>query len=204
MATFIGTLAEFNKFVGPKIRNLVQRKTKKYKGSQLNCSGCGELKELQAAHAFETRLEVIAKVLKQYSNGGEIRCDLKKAEDAIWAEHGNDSFVYLCEPCHKKFDAFRATVRGTTAALGLDNDDYLDWYSVSNEPIRDGVFECLDGEPPENYLIVGHGYRYWSKSKGWGELCASVLDAGKKQYVNVPTQPKHWRGLKSEIAFPLA
>lgn len=198
---FIGTQGEFNTFVGPRIRNLVQRKTYGAKKKQNKCSGCRQDAELQAAHARETRLDLIARVLKPYLVGAIITCDLKEAEAAFWLEHDSDSFVFLCEPCHKAFDKFHAVVRGTSASLCIKDTEYHEWCPANNTPCHLGVYECVDGGPPEMLSVVGHGYRKWTPH-GWSKSFSSVIDAGEEPVTASACCPKYWRGLTRKIAFP--
>ena len=51
MAKFTGTCDDFDKFVGPRLRNVVQTSiSKKYKKEIGRCEHCGKTNELQAAH----------------------------------------------------------------------------------------------------------------------------------------------------------
>lgn len=203
MATFTGTEKEFNKFVGPLIRNLVQRKTRGKKRNQVHCEGCKNQAELQAAHAHHSRLQIIKKVLARHSKNGIITCDLEEIVDKIWKEHGSDSFVFLCESCHKAFDKFHVVVRSTSAGLRIKADDYGDWVLAAGRlPEHAGVYECVDGGPPDMLNVTGHGYRNWT-TRGWGNSFSSVIDAGREPLPqSVIKCPTYWRGLKKKIAFP--
>jgi len=68
LAEFIGTLKEFHKFTGPRIRNSIQTLTKKRKKELNNiCQFCKEEKELEAAHVTGNgRKMIIEKILNKY------------------------------------------------------------------------------------------------------------------------------------------
>jgi len=111
MATFVGTLDEFIKFLGPMVRNRIQQVTKAHKRALENvCQGCHRTKELQAAHVKDTdRNSMIRAVLQQYivNEPENISCDIAEALAKIMDAHEplEKSFKFLCEKCHKQYDA---------------------------------------------------------------------------------------------------
>jgi hypothetical protein len=110
MATFIGTEKEFIKFVGPLIRNLIQNKTRphKKKAAKGVCEGCKETRELQAAHVHgNDRLQIIRAVLSAHNSDGVVKCELELVVKKIISAHMpiGDFFKFLCESCHKDYDA---------------------------------------------------------------------------------------------------
>lgn len=111
MATFEGTETEFIKFVGPLIRNMIQGKTRPFKKKANGiCSACSQARELHAAHVKgNDRLQVIRTVLAPYKTGSIVKCDLEQAVQAIIDAHMPiaDAFKFICEPCHKDYDAGR-------------------------------------------------------------------------------------------------
>ena len=109
---FVGTQDEFNKFLGPFVRNLIQNKTRVYKKS-LNhtCQGCCKTaRELQAAHVRGTdRITMINAILDRHidKKTGKVSCNIGDVMTMIMDSHHpiTDSFKFLCEPCHKLYDA---------------------------------------------------------------------------------------------------
>jgi len=110
MATFHGTIVEFQKYIGPLIRNNVQSLTKARKrklGSK--CEECGEKRELEAAHIGTSRPALIQNALKSYEIGpdGKITVDLEEARRKILEAHKpiEKHIRLLCRECHEKLDA---------------------------------------------------------------------------------------------------
>lgn len=111
MAEIICTLEEYHKFIGPRIRNVIQSMTKKRK-RELNhiCQHCKKETELEAAHIKEkTRKMIIDNILKKYidkKNTKLLKLDLKKVEDEIINAHKpiDKYFLFLCAKCHLKYD----------------------------------------------------------------------------------------------------
>ena len=62
------SIKEFNRFLGPRIRNVIQSMTKKRKrGLGYICQTCKKKKELEAAHVKgDDRKRIIEKVLSKY------------------------------------------------------------------------------------------------------------------------------------------
>lgn len=105
------TIEEFHKFIGPRIRNVIQTLTKKRK-KELNyiCQGCNQRKELEAAHIKGSdRKAIIEKILRKYIIDKEneiVRVYLDKIEDEIVASHQpvDKYFKFLCSKCHNEYD----------------------------------------------------------------------------------------------------
>ena len=50
MASFIGTNKELRRYIGPRLRNLVQQITKNHKADIAACEYCGNSENLESAH----------------------------------------------------------------------------------------------------------------------------------------------------------
>jgi hypothetical protein len=50
MASFIGTRREFKRYIGPRLRNLVNILTKNHRIRVANCNQCGAKERLESAH----------------------------------------------------------------------------------------------------------------------------------------------------------
>lgn len=108
MAIFRGTLDEFHRFLGPRIRNAIQAKTKKRKRELRACQDCGEERELEAAHVRgNERKDVILRVLGVSTSTAVVDIqDIASTEAAILRAHEpiEAAFRFLCRGCHVKYD----------------------------------------------------------------------------------------------------
>lgn len=111
MAEIICTVSDFHKYIGPRLRNVIQYMTKKRK-KELNhiCQECKENKELEAAHIKgNSRKDIIHKLLEEFLIDKEkqlIKVDLEKFEKLITESHKpvDKYFRFLCSQCHVKYD----------------------------------------------------------------------------------------------------
>ena len=109
MAKFTGTLNEFDRFIGPRLRNVVQtslgRKHRNYIGK---CEMCPKTDDLHAAHMHGTdRKSLIKEALGD-------NCINEKIEDVDLAEFERKFkelhipperiFKILCRQCHREYD----------------------------------------------------------------------------------------------------
>lgn len=109
MAVFEGTEPEFNRYIGPRVRNLVQLMTKSAKRAAGGaCSHCGRTDvELEAAHVHgRERTTIIHELLEHYRVGETHRVDLESFERELRAAHEpiEKSFLFLCSDCHRAYD----------------------------------------------------------------------------------------------------
>lgn len=109
MAQFNGTLKDFEKFIGPRLRNLVQTKiSKKYKVRIGKCENCQKTDSLEAAHIYGND----RKTILRKSMDGFIAEDIITNLDLIvfeklFIEHHHPlekSFKILCKDCHRDYD----------------------------------------------------------------------------------------------------
>jgi hypothetical protein len=110
-ATFTGTFEEFNKFIGPRLRNIVQTSiAPKYKKKIGKCQGenCGTNEKLHAAHVYDKeRKELMKQACAGYEEKGRmINMSLEDFEHRFKKLHEplEETFIILCETCHKKYD----------------------------------------------------------------------------------------------------
>jgi hypothetical protein len=109
MTKFIGTIKEYHKFIGPRIRNVVQSITKKAKKDAGNiCEICNKELELEAAHIHgKERKQIIEAVLNPFlDNLGIVEINLEEIEKEIKGKHYplNETFKFLCKNCHNEYD----------------------------------------------------------------------------------------------------
>ncbi len=111
MAKLICSIEEYHKFIGPRIRNVIQAMTKGKK-RELNhiCQHCKKEKELEAAHIKgKARKKIIENILADYligKKGRLIEVDIKEVEETIVKAHRpiDKYFLFLCAECHIKYD----------------------------------------------------------------------------------------------------
>jgi len=112
MAKIVCTVLEFHKYLGPRIRNIVQAMTKKRK-KELNhiCQECKQTKELEAAHVKgNSRKDIIERILKEHIidlKNNLIEIDPDRIEKEIILAHKpiDKYFRFLCSKCHTKYDS---------------------------------------------------------------------------------------------------
>jgi hypothetical protein len=110
MATFSGTIQEFHDFVGPRIRNLIQSKTRAPRLARNGiCEQCGQQATLESAHVHgRDRRSIIEEVLIGYREGGLVVLgDLAEVEAKILKAHEpiEETFRFMCGPCHREYDS---------------------------------------------------------------------------------------------------
>lgn len=108
MANFTGSSAEFRRYIGPRLRNLVQTMTKKHKAAISSCEKCGEQSGLESAHvAGRDRNQIIDLIWKTLAESGSDCIDLSVFEEKFKQEHLplHKSVLILCKRCHREYDA---------------------------------------------------------------------------------------------------
>lgn len=108
MASFVGSKEEFNRYIGPRLRNLVQQITRKRKMEIGRCEHCGHTESLEAAHIHgRNRSAIIDRILNQYTNNSVVTIDLADFEKHFRNEHHiiDETILILCRTCHTKYDA---------------------------------------------------------------------------------------------------
>ncbi len=111
MAELKCTKSEFHRYIGPRIRNVIQFMTKKRK-KQLNfvCQKCGKRRELEASHIKgRERKVIIDSILDScmtLKENGIIKVNLSEIEKKVISSHLpiDKYFLFLCSECHKKYD----------------------------------------------------------------------------------------------------
>lgn len=108
MASFIGTTKEFRRFLGPRLRNLVQQFTRKHKAEVSACEHCGGQDHLESAHVHgRDRNEIIDLILNEYINSGIATLDIDQFEERFKEQHQplEKSILILCRSCHRRYDS---------------------------------------------------------------------------------------------------
>lgn len=109
MATFSGTIEEFDKFIGPRLRNLVQTSiARKHRVKVGKCEVCGCKKDLESAHVHgRERRVLLRQACADYMvDGNVLNVDLELVEQKFRELHlpVKDTFKILCKSCHKDYD----------------------------------------------------------------------------------------------------
>ncbi len=112
MVIFTGDRTQFNRYIGPFLRNTVQYHTRAYKNEVGCCENCQDNSAiLDAAHKHgSSRQELIDKVLNEVApncSGEEIlEVDLEKFTNSFKAAHDpiGEVIRVLCRPCHTNYD----------------------------------------------------------------------------------------------------
>ncbi len=124
MAKFTGTVKEFKRYVGPRLRNLVQTWTRGHKASVGACENCGSGDNLESAHVKGSdRNQIIDRLLLPQQSGGTLTLDLTDFEARFRFEHEplEKAFLVLCHTCHGEYDSDR-TIPDTSRASGAERD----------------------------------------------------------------------------------
>lgn len=109
MAKFIGTEEEFRKYIGPKVRNIVQQEAKAYKQDIGECQICktSAKDQLEAAHVRgKDRNTLVRRALNSPVDGEIIEVNLSEFEDEFRKLHYpiNETIRVLCKSCHRQYD----------------------------------------------------------------------------------------------------
>jgi hypothetical protein len=109
LARFIGTIDDYEKYIGPRIRDIVKTLAKNEREKRQGvCEFCKKKAELQSAHKHgKGRKTLIYEALKKYNNGSYIDVDIEKCENEIINLHKpvDQIFYFLCFECHRKYDS---------------------------------------------------------------------------------------------------
>mgnify|MGYP003113784132 CR=1 FL=1 len=108
--TFVGSRADFNKYFGPRLRNLVQYISRNHKNSVGKCQHCGVVKSkgLDAAHVHgKERMTLIKETLENFVYNDFYKVDLYSFEQQFIELHNpiKEVILVLCKECHVKYDS---------------------------------------------------------------------------------------------------
>jgi len=147
MAIFEGSVKEFHRLIGPRIKNAVNSLTRKARSDLKGCELCGQKQELDSAHVHEKeRRSIIESVIEPFVVNGIIRCNVEMVEEKIIHAHEpiSSTFKFLCKSCHREYD--NPSVVKTTRTLSrkeskkdTGNNDFAKIHKIENwskNPIR--------------------------------------------------------------------
>lgn len=144
MASFVGTNAEFRRFIGPRLRNLIQQITKKHKIAVSACEHCASVNNLESAHVHgRGRNEIIDLVLKDYTFEGVVTVDIGKFEQQFIEEHHpfEKSFLILCNRCHREYDSKIKTPQRAIEVQPSLNQELDDCLPITLDPSNPDDFK---------------------------------------------------------------
>jgi len=109
MARFTGEVGDFNKFIGPRLRNVVNLITREYRKSIGKCEVCSSTENLESAHINgKERKTLMLNAYDKYLYSKEelLDVDLNQFELDFRKLHFplEESFKVLCRECHRKYD----------------------------------------------------------------------------------------------------
>jgi hypothetical protein len=137
MARFIGTINDYEKYIGPRIRNIVNTFAKSERDKRQGiCEFCNKKAELQSAHKHgKGRKTLIHEALKEYDKGSYFDVDIEECEKKILESHKpiEQVFHFLCFDCHREYDS-NHNEHGKQEAVNIrDNPRDTDNYDETQE-----------------------------------------------------------------------
>lgn len=143
MASFIGTRKEFKRYIGPRLRNLVNILTKNHRVGIANCNHCGAKERLESAHVRgRERNQIIDALLEGFTHNEIITIDLEILERKFVAEHDpiEKTILILCRDCHVKYDALTDSPQA--------NNEVASEVRVRSVPKRAPTYSSSAGQLP--------------------------------------------------------
>ena len=186
MAQFDGTIAEFHRHLGPRIRNAVNLFARV---GRLACGGvcqeCGRSEQvLDSAHVTgRGRRKIIDEVLAAHTVAGHVRCDLAAVERQVIAAHGGaeTSFRYLCKPCHRRYDAVPTRGEHKPPAGNLGEGPVIQLSPAGDDAFKARLIAVkravvrLEMRDGRERSFVWHAYRFRQSSNLRGNLFSGYL-----------------------------
>lgn len=196
MATFTGTIKELRRYIGPRLRNLVQQFTKTLKANVAACQhcGCGNSENLESAHVSgRDRNQIIDIVASEYTSAEIITVELSEFEERFKAEHKpiEKSILILCRTCHRKYDAKKQSSSqiqpvGNSSTLGQAPANDNDLLPITLDPSNPENFkqELLKTKTAK---IVSYYSNGRTEEKTWS---ASRFSASSNVMRNLRSRPE--------------
>lgn len=135
MAMFNGTIEEFEKYIGPRIRNRINTIAKDERNKRNGiCDICKNVAELQSAHIHgKERKKIINEVLSKYQTDMTVLIDIGSIEEEIISKHYpiSETFKFLCHTCHRKYD--------NKNLQNIENRNILNKNKVKNSQKEDAI-----------------------------------------------------------------
>lgn len=177
MASFIGTNEEFRRYIGPRLRNLVQQITKDHKAEVAKCELCQATENLESTHIEgRGRNQLIDLVLSEFAHNNVVTVDLGVFEERFKEQHNpiEKSILILCRICHRKYDSNPSTVTSTT----VNTPTTLLGSTIPGDENSDLLPICLDPADPNEFKT---------------QLLISRLAEIKTTYLDGRVESRMWR-----------
>ena len=126
MASFVGTEEDFKRYIGPRVRNLVQQITRAYKKDIGECEHCNTKTGLDAAHVQgKDRNTLILRALDGHIYNKFITIDLAVFEESFSNLHYplDETILVLCKTCHSKYDNKQETSTTSSSVSSIESDE---------------------------------------------------------------------------------
>ena len=174
MATFEGSNKDFKRWIGPRLRNLVNLITKKHRVAVGACEHCGSKEELESAHVHgRDRTEIIDLILgNEVQDNLVIRLDLDRFEQEFRSAHEpfENVFLILCRNCHRKYDFYAASSVPQAGGASRPDAPHNDVLPISFDP--HGAVACKQALLIEKVAEISVVYadgrtevRHWDASR---------------------------------------
>ncbi|MBU4538036.1 MAG: hypothetical protein KJ689_05570, partial [Bacteroidetes bacterium] len=139
MARFIGKFQDFEKYIGPRLRNIVQTSiSRKYKAIIGKCEHCNSTAEiLDAAHIHgRERKTIIRNLYEKNVKDGLLDIDIKEFEQSFIEEHMpyENNFKILCKKCHYEYDKVKTGEITIDESISKESD-VPDISTVANDSL---------------------------------------------------------------------
>ncbi len=170
MASFIGSVDEFMKYINPRAKNVVNSISRRYKNEIGLCQHCRTNTEtLEAAHITgRERPVIIEEILNDFTNGEVVTIDLEVFENKFLDAHNpiNECILVLCRSCHAKYDS--NTQENTAEELRTEETEVEADQIITNSEITEYFrqnIQNINNEEIENlqlkdYCIVTFGINF--------------------------------------------
>lgn len=174
MATFEGTVTEFKRYFGPRLRNLVQQIAKGPKATTGACEHCGADGTLEAAHVHgRERMQIIDAILGQSEPTSVVTVNLERFETSFRFEHEpiEKAFLILCHQCHQDYDRSShrrdSTKKGPLSAPNKTQDGILP-FTFDPSPADEFKKALLRSKSAEFEMFYSDGrveHKRWNASR---------------------------------------
>jgi len=154
MPSFVGTNKAFKRYVGPRLRNVVNSITKEYRVCVGVCQHCGATEGLESAHIHgRERTTIIDAILEEFTNGEIVTIDLSVFEEKFKRSHDpiQDTIKILCKDCHRAYDSNTqqtASPNVTPVVSQSDTDDVDEIQEITNSQITNCIREIVSTTLP--------------------------------------------------------
>lgn len=202
MGSFIGTNKAFKRYIGPRLRNVVNTLTKEYRNQVGTCEFCSVTENLESAHVTgRDRTAIIDEILQEFTNGQIVTIDLEVFEEKFKKAHKPIQSVIkiLCKECHRKYDLDQqSTVDAAINSVFVDIDtegDIDEGKTISNREITDFIRHAVTTTLPIDEVnnLTSDDYSKQQFGVQYAVLKPVPRDASQEQIVQLAKDEKGYR-----------